>query len=70
MKIYSVLLLRPFFHLDTFYTFAKGNTPQQAVDDARRQVCVADNVPHDDAYSYTVLLVIEGEHEDLTCFTD
>lgn len=76
---YLVLLARPDYvygaNLETYLTTAYGDTPQAAVDAARLdaarlEAAECDGGEPDAAIDYAVLLVIQGEHADLTHLID
>lgn len=74
MTTFTILLARPDYaandSLDTFLTTAEGDTPQAAVDAARLKAAVADGFEEIDLEDYAVLIVIAGEHQDLSHLID
>lgn len=75
MTTFTILLARPDwasdnYGLDTFLTTAEGDTPQAAVDAARLEAARADSFEEIDLIDYAVLIVIAGEHDDLSYLID
>ena len=75
MSTYTILLQRPDYlsdnyGLDTFLTTAEGDTPQAAVDAARLEAAIADGFEEIDLEDYAALIVIAGEHDDLSYLID
>lgn len=74
MTTFTILLARPDYvandSLDTFLTTAEGDTPQEAVDAARLEAAIADGIEEIDLIDYAVLIVIAGEHQDLSHLID
>lgn len=74
MTIYTILLARPDYaandSLDTFLTTAEGDTPQEAVDTARLEAAIVDGFEEIDLIDYAALIVIAGEHQDLSHLID
>ena len=72
--LYTILLNRPDYltggDLDTFLTTAEGDTPQAAVDAARLEAANADGIEEGNLTDYAVLLVIAGEHDDVSYLVD
>lgn len=79
MKIYTVILSYNDGTDDTYMTSAYGDDPTDAADNARRELAdeqlIRDDDDDDDrtyddlilekAMGYTVIAVIEGDHQDL-----
>ena len=67
---FSVLLARPDYiandNLDTYFTTVWGATVEAAVATARLEAATADGLEECDLDDYAVLLVIAGEHADLS----
>lgn len=74
MSTYTILLQRPAFIAKEsgtfFFTTTEGDTPQEAVDNARLQAAHADDVGEINITDYAVLLVIAGAHDDLSHLID
>lgn len=71
---FTILLARPDYvandNLDTYLTTTHGNTVQEAVDAARLEAAVADGIEELDLTDYAALIVIAGEHDDLSYLID
>lgn len=74
MTTYTILLARPDYiandSLDTYLICADGDTPQAAVDAARAEACKADDCDPEQGIDYAPLIVIAGEHDDLSYLID
>ncbi len=71
---YTILLARPDCiandNLDTYFTTVWGATVEAAVATARLEAAVADGFEEIDLEDYAVLIVIAGEHDDLSYLID